>query len=204
MSVDHLFLVFSFAHHPGPVYLRRLAEVSDGSRDATPVVKPVFDDELKFSQVWTNAEFAVQARDFWRSRGYSVVIRDGQGNGPLFENRELIPMLTERPVQHEACFVPLSGGGVDGLGYLVRFAPERKQWYCRADMVPSMIVEHGAKETLWADTPQDVVTKLLEVWGIKIAVPVEDPEAAVRVRREREQAEQKKLLIPGLRPGDRR
>jgi hypothetical protein len=207
MTADHFHLVFSFAHLPGvPVYLHRLAEVSDGTRGTTPVVQPVFDDELKFSQVWTNPEFAVQAREFWRSKGYAVVIRDRQGNGPLFEGRQSEEMLTERPVDHPVRFVALTGGGVDGKGFITRYSPERRMWYCRCIDVPSLQAEHRDLETLWADTPENVVTKLLEVWGIKMAIPFEDPEAVARAEQERQQAEQQKFnaKYAGLRPGDRR
>ena len=50
-----------------------------------PVVNPFFDDDIQMSQVWSNQEFAVQARDAWRSRGYRVGIYDREGAGPLFE-----------------------------------------------------------------------------------------------------------------------
>src|ERR1051326_7761294 len=153
MAADRLYLVFSFPNHPGvPVYLHRTAEVSDGTRGVAPTVKPVFDDDIERSQVWTSAEFAVQARDHWRGRGYAVVLKDREGNGPLFENQGQQQSLTERSVEHQARFVPLTGGGVDGFGYFVRFSPERRRWYCRAIDIPSMLKEHRDKETLWADS----------------------------------------------------
>jgi hypothetical protein len=205
VAADHFYLVFSLPHHPGvPVYLHRMAEVSDGTRGTTPTIKPVFDDDLQQSQVWTNAEFAVQARDDWRSRGYKVSLFDREGNGRLFENRGQQESLTERPVQHSVRFVPLTGGGLDGLGYHVRFSPERRQWYCRSIDIPSMLEEHRDKETLWGDRPEEVVNKILEQWSLKIAVPFEDPEAVARAERERHQAAQQKQFMPGLRPGDRR
>src|SRR5258708_39558886 len=108
MAADHFYLVFSLPNHPGvPIYLNRLAEVSDGTRGTVPVLKPVFDDDVEYSQVWTNSEFAIQARDHWRGKGYSVVLRDSQGNGPLFERAESSSVIIERPVQHDVRFVPL-------------------------------------------------------------------------------------------------
>jgi hypothetical protein len=204
MAADRFYLVFSFPHHPGvPVYLHRMAEVSDGTRGMIPTLKPVFDDDIEQSQVWTNAEFAIQARDHWRGRGFTVVLKDREGNGPLFEGGDHTDSLTQRPVQHPIRFVPLTGGGVDGKGYHVRFSPERKQWYCRSIDIPSM-TEHRDKETLWGDIPEEVVNKILEQWSLKIAVPFEDPEAVARTERERHQAAQQKQFMPGLRPGDRR
>jgi hypothetical protein len=205
MSADRLFLVFALPHHPGvPVYLHRLAEESNGERGTTPTLRPIFDDDIERSQVWTSSEFAVQARDHWRSKGYTVTLRDREGNGPLFENGSSLPSSTERPVQHEVRFVPLVGGGVDGLGYHIRFSPERRQWYCRAIDVPSMLAEHRDKETIWASTPQDVANKLIERWTITIAVPFADPEATARAAHERQQAAEQRNYFPGLRPGDRR
>jgi hypothetical protein len=205
MAADRLYLVFSLPNHPGvPVYLHRIAETSDGTRGRTPALKPIFDDDIQQSQVWTSAEFAVQARDQWRGRGYVVVLKDREGNGPLFEGRDHIDSLVERPVQHSSRFVALTGGGVDGLGYFVRFSPEREQWYCRADMIPSMLAEHRDKETLWSETAESVVQKILDIWTLSIAVPFEDPQAAARQEQQRQQAEQQKKFVPGLRPGDRR
>lgn len=79
MASDRLYLVFSFAHHPGPIYLHRTAEVSDGTRGVAPIVKPVFDDDIALSHVWNAAEFVVQARYHWRGRGYRVGIYDQEG-----------------------------------------------------------------------------------------------------------------------------
>jgi hypothetical protein len=203
MAADRFYLVFSLPNHPGvPVYLHRTAEVSDGTRGISPTIKLVFDDDIQQSQVWTNAEFAVQARDHWRRQGHTVVLKDREGNGPLFEGRDQIDSLVERSVQHSSRFVALTGGGVDGLGYFVRFSPERKQWYCRADMIPSMLAEHKDKETLWSETAESVVQKILDVWGIKIAQPFDDPEAVAKQRRQ--QSERQKQFKPGIRPGDRR
>jgi hypothetical protein len=204
VAADRFYLVFSFPQHPGvPVYLHRIAEMSDGTRGTIPVLKPIFDDDIQQSQVFTNAEFAIQARDHWRGRGYTVALKDREGNGPLFEGRDHTDSLTQRTVQHPIRFVPLTGGGVDGKGYHVRFSPERKQWYCRSIDIPSM-TEHRDKETLWGDSPEEVVNKILEQWSLKIAVPFEDPEAVARAERERHQAAQQKQFMPGLRPGDRR
>jgi len=201
MSADRLYLVFSLPNHPGvPAYLHRTAEVSDGTRGMSPTIKPVFDDDIQQSQVWTNAEFAVQARDHWRGRGYTVVLKDQEGNGPLFEGRDHTDSLTERPVQHSVRFVQLTGGGVDGKGFHVRFSPERRQWYCRAIDIPSMLAEHRDTETLWADSPEAVVQRILDLWGLKIAIPFDDPEATARAQHERQQAQQRKC--PGIRPGD--
>jgi hypothetical protein len=205
VAADRLYLVFSLPNHPGvPVYLHRTAEVSDGTRGVAPTLKPVFDDDIQQSQVWTNAEFAVQARDHWRSRGFKVSLFDREGNGPLFEGRDQIDSLAERPVQHSSRFVALTGGGVDGLGYFIRFSPERKQWYCRADMIPSMLAEHRDKETLWSETAESVVQKILDIWTLSIAVPFEDPQAAARAEQDRQRTEQQKQFRPGIRPGDRR
>jgi len=207
VPADRLYLVFSLPNHPGvPVYLHRTAEVSDGTRGLAPTVKPVFDDNIELSQVWTSAEFAVQARDHWRGRGYAVVLKDREGNGPLFENQGQQQSLTERPVEHQARFVALAGGGVDGLGYFVRFSPERRQWYCRAIDIPSMLAEHRDKETLWADSAVEVVNKILEQWSIKIAVPFEDPQAAAIAEQQRQQAVQeiRNQNYARCRPGDRR
>jgi hypothetical protein len=118
VAADRLYLVFCLPNHPGiPVYLHRIAEMSDGTRGTTPALKPIFDDDIQQSQVWINSEFAVQARDHWRSRSYKVSLFDREGNGPLFENRGQQETLTERPVDHLSRFVALTGGGVDGLGY---------------------------------------------------------------------------------------
>ena len=204
MAADRFYLVFSLPNHPGvPVYLHRAAEVSDGTRGVAPTLKPVFDDDIQQSQVWTNSEFAVQARDHWRRQGHTVVLKDREGNGPLFEGRNHTDSLTERPVQHPVRFVQLQGGGVDGRGYHIRFSPERRQWYCRSIDIPSMLAEHKDKETLWADSPEAVAQKILDVWGLKIAQPFDDPEAVARQERERQHAEQKRFYRPGLRPGNR-
>jgi len=207
MAADRLYLVFSLPNRPGvPIYLHRTAEVSDGTRGVVPTVKPVFDDDIERSQVWTNAEFATQAREHWRGRGYQVVLRDRKVDGPLLEGRNQSNSLTERPAEHQARFVPLTGGGVDGLGYFVRFSPERRQWYCRAIDIPSMLAEHKDKETLWGDSPEEVVNKILEQWSLKIAVPFEDPQAVARAEQERQRATQetKNHNYARCRPGDRR
>jgi hypothetical protein len=67
-----------------------------------------------------------------------------------------------------------------------------------------MIPEHTAKETLWAETPEDVANKIIQVWGLNIAVPFEDPEAIALGEQERQPSQRNKVLRPGLRPGDRR
>src|SRR5260221_7098661 len=101
MAADRFYLVFALPNHPGRlIYLHRTSEVSDGTRGATPVLKPVFDDDIQQSQIWTNAEFAVQARDAWRRKGYSVVLQDNKGNGSLFEGRQEGETLSDRPVHH--------------------------------------------------------------------------------------------------------
>jgi len=102
--------------------------------------------------------------------------------------------------------VLLTGGGVDGKGYFIHFSPERKKWYCRAIDIPSMIAEHRDRETLWADKPEDVANKIIELWSINVAVPFEDPQAAVRAEQARlqEQIERKRSQSPrSIRPGDR-
>jgi hypothetical protein len=201
---DRVHLVFSLPNHPGKkVYFHRLSEVSDGRRGMPPQTAPVFNDEIQFT-TWLTPEIAVQQRDHWRRQGYTVVIKDREDNGPLFEGRDRTGSLTERTVHHSSRFVALTGGGADGLGYFVRFSPERRQWYCRSIDIPSMLAEHKDKETLWADSPEAVAQKILDVWGLKIAQPFDDPEAVARQERERQQAVQQKTFMPGIRPGDRR
>jgi hypothetical protein len=71
-------------------------------------------------------------------------------------------------------------------------------------MIPSMLAEHRDKETLWSETAESVVQKILDVWGIKIAQPFDDPEATAKQQQHRQQAERQKQFKPGIRPGDRR
>jgi len=160
---------------------------------------PEVDDDI-LQAIAFNPELAVTSRDLLRNQGLNVWIEDGAGNR-LFERQQADNAVTARPVEHQARFVPLTGGGVDGKGYHVRFSPERKQFYCRAIDIPSMVAEHRDRETLWADTPESVVTKILELWSIKIAIPFDDPEAIAE--KERQQVIKNKNYIPGLRPADR-
>jgi hypothetical protein len=173
------------------------------TRNFQPVEYPLFDDEVG-KQV--SLEFGLAAQKRWREDfGISVsIVLEKYGQPVATDDQQ---PLTERPADHPVRFVPLVGGGVDGLGYFVRFSPERREWYCRADMIESMLTQHKDKETLWAKTPEDVVNKILDQWGLKIAVPIEDPQAAVRAEEQRKQAvlEAQKRRSNGalVRPGDR-
>jgi len=168
-----------------------------------PIQVPQFDDE---NSKQISLEFALDARERWRKDfGINVQITLEKYGLP-FDEKDSAPLLTERPVDHPSQFVPLTGGGVGGRGYFIHFSPERKKWYCRAIDIPSMVAEHRDRETLWADKPEDVANKILELWGIKIAIPFDDPEAIARKDQERQQAQvaqQRNNRTPGIRPGDR-
>ena len=168
-----------------------------------PVQFPLFDD-TNAKQI--SLEFALDARERWRKDfGINVQITLEKYGLP-FDEKGSAPLLTERSVDHPSQFVPLTGGGVDGKGYFIHFSPERKKWYCRAIDIPSMVAEHRDRETLWADKPEDVANKILELWGINIAVPFDDPNAIARAEAERQQAQaaqQRNNRTPGMRPGDR-
>jgi len=168
-----------------------------------PIQFPLFDDE---SSKQVTLEFALDARERWRKDfGINVQITL-EKYGPPFDEKDSAPLLTERLADHPSQFVPLTGGGVDGKGYFIHFSPERKKWYCRAIDIPSMVAEHRDRETLWADKPEDVANKIIELWGTTIAVPVVDPEAVERERFARQQAQaaqQRNDRTPGMRPGDR-
>jgi hypothetical protein len=171
-------------------------------QDKRPIQVPLWDNE---SGRQVDLSFAIDARERWRSQGLNVQIVL-EKYGPPIDEKGLSSTPIERPVEHPSQFVPLRGGGVDGKGYFIHFSPERKKWYCRAIDIPSMIAEHRDRETLWADSPQDVANKIIELWGIKIAVPVDDPEAIEREQfaRQQEQAAQKRNQTPrNIRPGDR-
>jgi len=168
-----------------------------------PVQVPIWDDTESGRQV--DLSFAIDARERWRSQGLNIQITL-EKYGPPIDQKDLAPLPTERPVEHPSQFVPLRGGGVDGKGYFVRFSPERKQFYSRAIDIPSMVAEHRDRETLWADKPEDVANKIIELWGINVAVPLEDPQAAMRAEQARlqEQIERKRSQSPrSIRPGDR-
>ena len=168
----------------------------------TPVQWPLFDNEA--SKI-VSLEFANDALTRWQDLGFRCFIA-AEKYGPPIGGSDSAPALTERPVDHRSQFVPLSGGAVDGKGYFIHFSPERKKWYCRAIDIPSMVAEHRDRETLWADKPEDVANKILELWGVKIAIPVEDPEAIEREQfaRQQEQTAQKRNQTPrNIRPGDR-
>lgn len=168
-----------------------------------PTQVPLFDDE-KSKQV--TLEFALDTRARWRDfcrQGFGSDLHIALDKYGQFVEKDYATGLTERPVEHQARFVPLTGGGVDGLGYFVRFSPERTRWYCRAIDIPSMSAEHRDKETLWADSPEAVAQKILDVWGLKVAQPFDDPETFARVEQKRQQSEQKRFYRPGIRPGDR-
>lgn len=167
-----------------------------------PVYFPIFDDEVSKE---VTLQYALEVRKRWRQNfGINCHITL-ERYGSFVEEDYSLPSATgdDRYAQHESRFVPLVGGGVDGLGYTVRYNPSRG-WYCRADMVPSM-AEHRDQETLWDSTPEGVVEKILAQWGIKNAVPFVDPEAARREEFERQQAaqQQQERRFAGLRPGDR-
>jgi len=167
-----------------------------------PIQAPQFDDE---NSKQVDLAFALEARDRWKKElGISVQITLEKYGQPIDE-KDSAPLPTERFAEHASQFVPLTGGGVDGKGYFVRYSPERHKWYCRAIDISSMVAEHRDRETLWADSPEAVANKILELWSIKIAVPFEDPQAVVRAEQARQQAqaEQQKTFIPGLRPGCR-
>ncbi len=169
----------------------------------TPVQWPIFDDE---ASKLVSLDFANDALPRWRDLGFRCFIA-AEKHGPSISGTDSESALTERLAEHPAQFVALTGGGVDGKGYFVRFSPERKQFYCRAIDIPSMVAEHRDRETLWADKPEDVVNKIIELWGINVAVPFEDPQAVVRAEQARlqEQAERKRSQTPrNIRPGDRR
>ncbi len=167
-----------------------------------PTQAPIWDDE---SGRTVELAFALDAREKWRSQGLNVQIVL-EKYGPPIDEKGSPSAPTERLAEHPVQFVALTGGGVDGKGYFVRFSPERNQFYCRAIDVPSMIAEHRDRETLWADKPEDVANKILELWGINVAVPSDDPDAIARKEQERQQeraAQQRNNRTPGMRPGDR-
>jgi hypothetical protein len=170
-----------------------------------PIQVPQFDDE---NSKQVTLEFALDARERWRKDfGINVQITLEKYGKPFDEDHGIAaPALTERPIEHPTTHVPLYGGGFDGKGYFIHYSPERQKFYCRSIDIPSMIAEHRDRETLWADKPEDVANKILELWGVKIAVPVEDPEAIEREQfaRQQEQAAQKRNQTPrNIRPGDR-
>jgi hypothetical protein len=174
----------------------------DEIRNFKPIQIPQFDDETGKE---VSLEFAVAARKRWKEDfGITVSIAIEKYGQPIPTDDQ--QPLSERPADHPSRFVPLVGGGVDGLGYFVRFSPERREWYCRADMIESMLTQHRDRETLWARTPEEVVTKILDQWTLKIAVPVEDPQAAVRAEEQRKQqtleAQRRKSGGALIRPGD--
>jgi hypothetical protein len=167
-----------------------------------PIQVPLWDNE---SGRQVDLAFALDARERWRSQGLNIQITLEKYGEPIDEKG--LPFTpTERLAEHPVQFVALRGGGVDGKGYFVRFSPERKQFYCRAIDIPSMVAEHRDRETLWADSPEAVANKILELWGINVAVPFDDPEAIARKDQERQQeraAQQRNNRTPGMRPGDR-
>ena len=201
MAADCFYLVFALPNHPGrPIYLHRTSEVSDGTRGATPVLRPVFDDDIQQSQVWTNAEFAVQARDAWRSKGYVVALKDQEGNGPLLEREE-----TEAPRYDDSRsrrFVLFTNGL--GLYAVPCNTPEGPRRSVRAIDIPSFAQDgrHTAVESVFGNTPEEVAQKVLDVYGQQILFA--DPEAAARAEEEKRKAAAQSKHVPGLRPGDRR
>lgn len=200
MAGDRLFLVFALPHHPGiPIYLHRTAEISNGTRGTASVLKPVFDDDIERSQVWTSPEFAAQARDHWRSRGYSVVLRDREGNGPLFERESSQPVGPENRQQQ---YVRFTNGKVLLVTTAIR--PDGKCWAVRAVDIPTFREDgkHTVLETIFGSTPEEAAQRAVDIHGQQILFA--DPEAASRAQQERERAAQQQQFIAGLRPGDRR
>ncbi len=171
------------------------------NRFQQPVQYPLFDDE---NSKQVDLAFALDARDRWRREfGINTEIVLEKYGQPI-DQKDSASLPIERPVEHRSQFVQLTGGGVDGKGYFIHFSPERKKWYCRAIDIPSMVAEHRDRETLWADdSPEAVANKIIELWGLNVAVPFEDPAAIARAEAERQQAAQKKVFTPGIRPGDR-
>jgi hypothetical protein len=167
-----------------------------------PIQVPIWDDE---SGRQVDLAFAIDARERWRSQGLNIQITL-EKYGPPIDQKDSAPLTTERPIEHPSQFVPLKGRGVDGKGYFARYSPERHKWYCRAIDIPSMVAEHRDRETVWADSPEAVANKIVELWGIKVAVPFDDPEAIEREQFARQQeraALQRNNRTPGMRPGDR-
>jgi len=205
MAADRVVLVFRFQHHPGKVFLSGTREVGDGRRGILPRLEPTFDDEIQRAQRFS-PEQGVAFREFWRSQAKDCWLEDREGNGPLFErNDSPAGPPIEPTAPHASRFVPLTGGGVDGLGYEVRYNPLRG-WYCRADMIPSMREASADRETLWGDSPETVAQKILDMWTLAVAVPFQDPQAAQRAEEARQQAaKQASQLSPGIRvrPGGR-
>jgi hypothetical protein len=166
-----------------------------------PCQKPLFDDtEAKP----VDTAFAQDAIARWGNNTLRITL---EKYGPPIDGNYVEATNANRYVDRPKQFVPLTGGGLDGKGYFIHYSPERRKYYCRAIDVPSMIAEHRDRETLWADKPEDVVNKILELCGTTIAVPVEDPEAIARAaaQRQQEQEEIQRRKVPGnIRPGDRR
>jgi len=199
MASDRLYLVFSLPNHPGvAVYLHRTAELSDGTRGTTPVVQPVFDDDVERSQVWTNPEFAVHARDYWRKRGFCVVIKDRHGQ-VLFEREN-----TEEP-RFDDSRVPRFVPFTNGLGLIVTpgNTPSGPTWFVRASDIPFFTADarHTAIESVSGDTPESAAQRAVDSWGPQILFA--DPDAADKQKAERQQqASQQTPFMPRLRPGD--
>jgi|SRR4029077_2118141 len=204
MAVNQVVLVFSLRTRPGlKTYYRRLRETGSGKRGEFPKTEPELDDDIQQAARFS-PEQGVALRQIWRERGYNVVVEDPQGNGPLFEKRESATSpQTERFAQHELRFVPLTGGGVDGLGFIVKHNATRG-WYARAIDIPSMREANADRETLWGESPEAVTQKILDIWGLAIAKPFVDPEAAARAEQERREKTKRDLEIPAgvrMRPG---
>jgi hypothetical protein len=209
MAVNQVVLVFSLRTRPGlKTYYRRLRETGSGKRGEFPKTEPELDDDISQAARFS-PEQAVALRQYWRDQRYSVVVEDIQGNGPLFEKRESsVGSPTERFAQHEYRFVPIQGGGYDGnVGFLVKHNAQRG-WYLRSIDVPSMRALHADRETLWGETPEDVVNKAIQMWTLAVAVPFEDPEATKKAEQERREKAKRDLEIQlragvRMRPGDR-
>src|SRR6266404_5551542 len=133
---DRVFLVFAARSPSGKGYFRRLREMGNGERNSVPRTVPELDDDIS-QAIAFSPELAVTSRDLFRNQGFNVWIEDGAGNR-LFDREQTESAVTERFVDHQFRFIPLVGGGVDGLGYHVRFSPERRQFYCRAIDIPSL------------------------------------------------------------------
>jgi hypothetical protein len=169
-------------------------------RSGEIVDAPVLDDS---KAKLCDLDYAIEAKRFWKEK-LSLTLHISAEKYGQFIAEDLSDPAVET-TNHEIRFVPLTGGNVDGKGYFAKYNPQLRRWYIRAIDIPSMAVEHAAKETLWADSPEGVVSKVLEHWGLHIAVPFDDPAAIEKARQEQEKAQQaaQHVRIAGLRPGDR-
>src|ERR1700687_138744 len=177
---DRVHLVFSLPNHPGKkVYFHRLAEGSDGHRGMPAQTAPVFDDEIQFT-TWLTSEIAVQQRDFWRERGYRVVIEDRQGN-VLFE-REQSSEARYNDSQTRR-FVPFT----NGLGLIVTpgNTPSGPCWFVKAEDIPAFLPNkcYTAIESVCGTTPEEGAKPAVDLWSQNILF--RDPADIAREQQER-------------------